>query len=116
MENLELIISLASAALGLLVTTATFPSVSGSMVETTLRSVLLPEPDGPITATNSPFSTSKVTPASARGDADVGKDLCCLLYAENCSHNIPPTGIICGESHRKLKCAIRPRLQYTPLK
>ena len=43
-----------------------FPPLSGSMVEITFKSVLLPEPEGPITATNSPFSTSKLTPARAR--------------------------------------------------
>ena len=36
------------------------------MAAMTLSSVLLPEPDAPITATNSPFSTEKLTPASAR--------------------------------------------------
>ncbi len=36
------------------------------MVAMTLSSVLLPEPDAPITARNSPFCTEKDTPASAR--------------------------------------------------
>src|SRR5437762_4638987 len=45
--------------------TRTIPPVGRSRPATTLRSVDLPEPDGPITATNSPGRIPSVTPASA---------------------------------------------------
>ena len=43
-----------------------FPLVTVSMVEMQFRSVLLPEPDGPITPTNSPLQISNDTSSSAR--------------------------------------------------
>ena len=41
------------------------PLVTVSMVETQFKSVVLPEPEGPMMPTNSPAATSKLTPASA---------------------------------------------------
>lgn len=41
------------------------PDVARSIVAMQLSSVVLPDPDGPMMATNSPDSTSKLTPASA---------------------------------------------------
>ena len=41
------------------------PAEGRSMVEMQLSIVVLPEPDGPMMATNSPRATSKLTPASA---------------------------------------------------
>ena len=43
-----------------------FPLVTVSMVEMQFKSVLLPEPDGPITPTNSPSQMSNDTSSSAR--------------------------------------------------
>ena len=43
-----------------------FPLVTVSMVEMQFKSVLLPEPDGPITPTNSPLQMSNDTSSSAR--------------------------------------------------
>src|SRR5208337_1281838 len=45
--------------------TLTSPRVGESRQPRTLSRVLLPEPDGPITAIHSPFSTLKVMPRSA---------------------------------------------------
>jgi hypothetical protein len=43
----------------------TFPDVGESSAPIILSSVLFPEPDGPMTETNSPFETEKVTSFSA---------------------------------------------------
>ena len=45
--------------------TMIWPLVTLSMVETQFRSVVLPLPEGPMTPTNSPGATSKLTPSSA---------------------------------------------------
>ena len=45
--------------------TMMWPLVTESMVETQFRSVVLPEPEGPMMPTNSPAATSKLTPARA---------------------------------------------------
>ena len=42
------------------------PAVGRSMVETQLSRVVLPEPEGPMTATNSPEPTARLTPSRAR--------------------------------------------------
>ena len=44
----------------------TRPELGLSSAPTMLRSVLLPEPDAPTTATNSPGSTQKSTPRKAQ--------------------------------------------------
>ena len=42
------------------------PALGGSSAEIMRRSVVLPQPDGPTNATNSPSATSRSTPATAR--------------------------------------------------
>src|SRR5208282_452211 len=46
--------------------TTTCPDVSVSKPPRMLMRVVLPEPEGPISATHSPVCTSKLTPPSAR--------------------------------------------------
>ncbi len=48
--------------------TRTVPAVGRSRVPARCSSVLLPDPDGPSTATSSPAATDKVTPRRAGTD------------------------------------------------
>lgn len=49
--------------------TSIVPSSTASRPAMTLSSVDLPQPEGPVTATNSPWRTSRSTPRSARTGA-----------------------------------------------
>ena len=63
--------------------TRTLPSVGRSRVPATASSVDLPEPEGPVTATNSPAATESVTSRRAKTG---GVAACCLVTCAQLEH------------------------------